>query len=171
MQRDGQECMSVGYVCLPTPSPWPSRVFPAYFSLLCAHALIAWNKLPLNKKSGNQFFARLSKTQLKKSQPFLYYEFFCICQEYSQTCIKRSPFGNGILTTLIEVHHLKQVWKKIMWELFRKMKVGKDWNFYSTSFYLFLGQKKKLKTTWYHTQCNLLHWYGTSSQSDCLIHV
>ena len=92
----------------PSRAPSPSQVFPAYFSLLCPHALIAWNKLPLNKKTGNQFFCRVKYNTIKKSQPF-FYEFCCICQEYSQTCIKQSPFGNGLLTA-VEVDHLIQVW-------------------------------------------------------------
>ena len=63
-----------------------------------------------------------------------------------------------------------KVWKK--WELLKKMEVVKEriihpttnWRSpVSTSSW---AKRKKLKTTWRHTQCDLLHYNATSSHND-----
>ena len=63
-----------------------------------------------------------------------------------------------------------KVWKK--WELLKKMEAVKEriihpttnWRSpVSTSSW---AKRKKLKTTWRHTQCDLLHYNATSSHND-----
>ena len=90
------------------------------------------------------------------------------------TCIKRSPFGNGSLTAQYRLTvFLIQVWQT--WDLFKKMKVKSEISIpRQIDLHLLLvplhgPKEKKLKTAWRHTRCDLLHLYGTSSQSERLM--
>ena len=90
------------------------------------------------------------------------------------TCIKRSPFGNGWLAAQYRLTvFLIQVWQT--WDLFNKMKVKSEISIpRQIDLHLFLvplrgPKEKKLKTAWRHTQYDLLHLYGTSSQSEHLM--
>ena len=92
------------------------------------------------------------------------------------TCIKRSPFGNGSLTAQYRLTvFLIQVWQT--WDLFKKMKVKSEISIpRQIDLHLLLvplhgPKEKKLKTAWRHTRCDLLHWFGTSSQSERLMEV
>ena len=79
---------------------------------------------------------------------------------------------NGLLTPRVD--RLIQVWQT--WELFKKIKLVKGRNIYLTTNWpppvsnSSWVKRKKSKSTWRHTLCDLLH-YGTSSESDRLIEV